>query len=421
MSQRKMDPSMETAIKKPRLSDSTPSASSSSTPTNSPQSTSQSLSPIESTSSLSTPSDRKFKKIPIFIVDFHNDVLDFIYRSFATRHLPLKGNTLIHFDSHPDMVIPRSLDPQCVFNKYDLLNELSIESWIMPPCYAGHFDKLVWVKNSFCDQMPTGNYDFNIGDHDGEIRVDLPLDYFVSEGNYSKTDQLSNSKALNLKVINSDDLKDGDLEIQTSESGAVILDIDLDFFSVNNPFLALYSKADMYKKLQAIYSYDESGNRDEVANRRREQLAELEKLFTYLDSKRTLDSYENTSIPPDRYKLIVDLVTSIRGNYNDEEIDWILVNNAGNTSDNNGLPHHKSTDEGLEKYYENFEKFLKEVNLVPTIITMGRSTEDDYCPKDQVESIQTRVVQILQKVYGDKVTDNPIKEYKQDKWDVMKL
>lgn len=81
---------------------------------------------------------RKFQKIPIFIADYHNDVLEFIYRCFATRHLPLENNILIHFDSHPDMVISRDIAAISSFDKETMLAELSIENWIMPTCYAGN-------------------------------------------------------------------------------------------------------------------------------------------------------------------------------------------------------------------------------------------------------------------------------------------
>lgn len=80
---------------------------------------------------------RKFSKIPVFIVDYHNDVLEFIYRCLATRHLPLERNVLVHFDSHPDLVVARDIPASDSYDKDTMLNELSIENWIMPTLYAG--------------------------------------------------------------------------------------------------------------------------------------------------------------------------------------------------------------------------------------------------------------------------------------------
>lgn len=80
---------------------------------------------------------RKFNRIPVFIVDYHNDVLEFIYRCLATRHLPLERNVLVHFDSHPDLVVDRDIPASASYDKDVMLNELSIENWIMPTLYAG--------------------------------------------------------------------------------------------------------------------------------------------------------------------------------------------------------------------------------------------------------------------------------------------
>lgn len=80
---------------------------------------------------------RSFNRIPVFIVDYHNDVLEFVYRCLATRHLPLERNILVHFDSHPDMVVARDIPASASYDKDIMLNELSIENWIMPTLYAG--------------------------------------------------------------------------------------------------------------------------------------------------------------------------------------------------------------------------------------------------------------------------------------------
>lgn len=81
---------------------------------------------------------RRFEKIPIFIVEDHNHVLEFIYRCLGARRLPFGGNKIIHFDSHPDLTIPKSMPAEFVRNKEKLLESLSIENWLMPTTYAGH-------------------------------------------------------------------------------------------------------------------------------------------------------------------------------------------------------------------------------------------------------------------------------------------
>lgn len=44
-------------------------------------------------------------------------------------------------------------------------SELSIENWILPAVYAGHFKYLVWVKPPWANQMTDGVQTFLIGKH----------------------------------------------------------------------------------------------------------------------------------------------------------------------------------------------------------------------------------------------------------------
>lgn len=92
---------------------------------------------------------KKFKKIPVFVVEDHNNALEYIYKSIGSRHLPLEGNSIIHFDSHPDLMVPKDLPADTVFNKYELFDALSIEDWLLPACYAGHFESVHWVRERY--------------------------------------------------------------------------------------------------------------------------------------------------------------------------------------------------------------------------------------------------------------------------------
>nr|CAD7407913.1 unnamed protein product [Timema poppensis] len=47
-------------------------------------------------------------------------VLPFIYRCMGSKHLPLEGNTIIHLDSHPDMLIPKEMAADTVWDKHEL-------------------------------------------------------------------------------------------------------------------------------------------------------------------------------------------------------------------------------------------------------------------------------------------------------------
>ncbi|BFF97076.1 uncharacterized protein DMAD_05565 [Drosophila madeirensis] len=379
---------------------------------------------------------RTFRRIPVFIVDYHNDVLEFIYRCLGTRHLPLENNLLVHFDSHPDLVIPRHIAASSTYDKETMLNELSIENWIMPTLYAGHFNRMVWLKNSWCKQIPTGKHSFKIGQKDDCIGVDCPLDYFIADGNYCNSDDLQESRQVELQVHDADSDSLDPTQFVTAEDGkGFVLDIDLDFFSTSNPFLEIYKDADCYNQLKEIFHFVSVeavkkaakatiSEYMATADKRQTQLEALKRIFWHLEEQRSLEGLElpdETVISPEVYAKIVRLTEQLADKYPDDEIDWHLIFDSGSTTDNNGLPHHISTSQELEEYFANFKRFLERLPVPPVAITMAHSAQDDYCPQDQVAFIEERVLRLLKDVFGERLNDKAILQYMDDPWDVMKL
>eukprot|EP00106_Octopus_bimaculoides_P015340 XP_014782782.1 PREDICTED: UPF0489 protein C5orf22 homolog isoform X2 [Octopus bimaculoides] len=56
-------------------------------------------------------------KLPIFVVDDHNEVLPYIHRSIGSKHLPFSGLTMVHFDAHPDLLVPNDMKAADIFDK----------------------------------------------------------------------------------------------------------------------------------------------------------------------------------------------------------------------------------------------------------------------------------------------------------------
>ncbi|KYN17359.1 putative ATP-dependent RNA helicase DDX20 [Trachymyrmex cornetzi] len=92
-----------------------------------------------------------------------SQVLPFIYRCMGSKHLPFEGNTFVHLDSHPDMLIPKEMPADTVWDKNQLFSEISIENWILPAAYAGHLKNLIWVKPPWANQMTDSVLTFLIG------------------------------------------------------------------------------------------------------------------------------------------------------------------------------------------------------------------------------------------------------------------
>ncbi|XP_053665000.1 UPF0489 protein C5orf22 homolog [Anopheles marshallii] len=379
-----------------------------------------------SKASSAPPKSRSFEKVPIFVVEDHHEVLTFLYRCLGSKHLPLHGNRIVHFDSHPDMCIPKHMPANYVFNKDDLLDSISIENWLMPTVFAGHVERIVWIKPPWSEQIPKGKFEFHVGEFEGSIRTDSTLEYFVSEGCYQPEDKLENRKRLRLEVCS---VEEYSVSEDTDLAKGYILDIDLDYFSTHNPFLKIYDRVQLYEKLKDIFVSPELADDAEndleklqrVARDREEKLEFLESIFLYLEEvgnlKHFLMDYQQ-DISEEYTGLlqkVTTLVRTLKREYKEEEIDWSMIYDAGCTCDVTDLPHHESSQEEIETMVGQLERFLEKLPCPPVVITVSRSSEDDYTPATQVEMIQEMVLAALTKCLRAEL-DTPILHYKDQKF-----
>lgn len=381
---------------------------------------------------------RPFEKVPIFVVEDHNDVLRFMYRCLGARRIPFAANKILHFDSHPDMTIPKSMPAEFVRDKVKLFDTLSIENWLMPVAYAGHINQLIWIKPYWANQINDGDYEFSIGDHAGYIRCDSALEYFLSEGTYQQKCNLNNQHQINLRVFTLDKkLIDDKLESQTRRvefencvddaNERFILDIDLDFFSTANPFKKILEK-NVYEAIKRLFkaeffdaNFDLTATEDDLSaftKKRTEFLDALEGIFQQLEQNIDV---ENLVIPNilETYKIqLFNLICDVKKQYPNNEIAWTTIFNAGCTFDSNELPHHISNEQEIKQLIDVFKQFLERFLYTPSIITISRSSDDDYCPAEHVELIQQLVLDTIYNVYGERVNKKPILYYKDEEWSV---
>lgn len=78
------------------------------------------------------------------VVDCHDRALHYIHRSIGKKHLPETGSTLIHFDAHPDLAVPKNVDYDNRHNFKQIEELVSIESWIIPLLINGFVSTVVW-------------------------------------------------------------------------------------------------------------------------------------------------------------------------------------------------------------------------------------------------------------------------------------
>lgn len=356
------------------------------------------------------------------MVEDHDEVLPFIYRCMGSKHLPFEGNTFVHLDSHPDMLIPKEMPADTVWDKNQLFSEISIENWILPAVYAGHLKNLIWVKPPWANQMTDGVLTFLIGKQkeSGLIRLTCPEPYFLSDGLYATPEELENTREVTLHVITigafiEDSAKKDDFTAVSSalrqylpeKDTPYILDIDLDFFSTKNPFKDLHERVNLYDKLAPLFTYKRAESNDpEVLKdsmiERNQQLSELKNLFGYLEEHRSLKGYDGSKTS--RYETVDRLFQEVTSVYRDPEIDWMLVYNAGCTIDDTVLPEHVTEPNDLDRLINGtFRLFLAALPTSPTIVTIARSSEDDYTPLENVDQIQVDVLDQLRERLGSEI------------------
>uniref|UniRef100_A0A671VYI6 Chromosome 5 open reading frame 22 n=1 Tax=Sparus aurata TaxID=8175 RepID=A0A671VYI6_SPAAU len=396
----------------------------------------------------SVPLKRFYKELPVWIVEDHHDVVCHIYRAIASKHLPLENIKMVHLDSHPDLLIPVNMSADTVFDKEKLFSELSIENWIIPMVYAGHVSYVAWLHPYWAQQIREGEHRMAVGRDSSTttIRLTSTDNYFLSDGLYVSEDQLENSKLLRLDVVKVNPVKashgsssamvssnrqdrlitaikltyislfntsnklcyDGStsyvvkrISAFLSETEPYILDIDLDFFTCKNPFKELYTQEE-FTILQELYNFQGPGpdadkeELDACVDRRVHQLEDLEAAFADLledDGEETVTRWARN---PGMASL-TQLVSSLRSR--NLCPDYEMVHQAGLTCDSVELPHHISTDEEIDRLVSAVQLFLKALPK-PTLVTMSRSSLDEYCPVEQVDSVQTRVLAVLESLYG---------------------
>ncbi|XP_003936254.1 UPF0489 protein C5orf22 homolog isoform X1 [Saimiri boliviensis] len=418
---------------------------------------------------------RRYPKLPVWVVEDHQEVLPFIYRAIGSKHLPASNISFLHFDSHPDLLIPVNMPADTVFDKETLFGELSIENWIMPAVYAGHFSHVIWFHPIWAQQIREGRHHFLVGKDTSTttIRVTSTDHYFLSDGLYVPEDQLENQKPLQLDVImvkpyklcnnqeendavssakkpklaledsentastNCDSSSEGlgkdtvtqrsgqtcpepscscsseNQECQTTASTgeileilkkgkAFVLDIDLDFFSVKNPFKEMFTQEE-YKILQELYQFKKPStdlteeDLVDIVDTRIHQLEDLEATFADLCDGDDEETVQRWASNPGMESL-VPLVQSLKKRM--EVPDYEMVHQAGLTCDYSELPHHISTEQEIEYLIQSVHYLLTNLPK-PTLVTIARSSLDDYCPSDQVDIIQEKVLSMLRALYGN--------------------
>ncbi|KAG0426659.1 hypothetical protein HPB47_026254 [Ixodes persulcatus] len=68
----------------------------------------------------------------VYVVEPHHHALHHFYRTIGRKKLPFSKVLMVHFDAHPDLVLPPGLDPARCRDQDHVLNVVDIESCRLP-------------------------------------------------------------------------------------------------------------------------------------------------------------------------------------------------------------------------------------------------------------------------------------------------
>jgi len=337
--------------------------------------------------------------------------------------LPLTGFAMLHFDSHPDLCVSPDFTPDHLASAELMRSKVSIESWIMPLVAAGHLTHVVWVRPPWADQLADGEVRVKVGFANGftdgaekRFACSWATEYYTSDGTYAReTDFDASAKELTITTSQVEKLKDDAI------TGKWFLDIDLDYYSVNDPFVEDLG-GDELKKVSELFSTGEAPldhcpiEQHEVYQRRKYD--KLNKFNQHLDkwdaARAEFDIItELDHVDPDINELfglwkaqrqLTKTAVAVAGEEDVLMSEGKLIFNAGCTtnSDGSGLPVHRThRDEIIRMIAATTDAVNTTINAVglPAGICFARSSLDGYCPPDQVEFIQSNLLASLESLF----------------------
>jgi len=230
----------------------------------------------------------------VVVVEAHQHLLEHIHYILRCNARKAKGSQplswgMLHWDSHPDLACPNEGIPAgaCFMprkewrrskkdvihaaeidegkNLYDMLDtsQGGIAEWILPLVLAGGLERVIWVKNNYCKQFEKGQYSYQVGvltpdsdnGNEGEtayidsfldlpegsvVKTSLSHPYYIDDNSYIQEDLLLLKKHFELSVLEADETMNAGFPASAgvdAEKADWILDVCLDYFFCNNPFV----------------------------------------------------------------------------------------------------------------------------------------------------------------------------------------
>lgn len=385
-------------------------------------------------------------KLKIKIVENNNEVLPILINDIGKDLNDNEDIALVRFDTFPDLLVPKTLQADEIQTLDHLVESINNQCWILPAVYRGYIKKIIWFKPPWAHQFQDGHYNIQVGkcQQTGVLKVASTLPYYTSNCVYSSNEKLSNIQSVDIYVstsglaknyatiiekshasiydndsgsesldnenrkkmkLSTEDVNhkdstskriyalDATLVNQLLESKQILLDIDLSFFSADDPIRKQLDENE-YEILRYLYTRIVQEQTDaEIVQyiTNREHILEQIRLamVEYLTNPKPEQTIQTENI------YLSALITIIRH----KKLDWKSIHEYGMHLADTRPPLHVSSEGMILYLVEAMAKVLESIKKTPLFITISRSVSDGVCSVDQADLIQSAVEKKLSKLY----------------------
>lgn len=335
------------------------------------------------------------------ICESHHHVLAHWLRAAREGLLPSSGVSVVHVDAHPDLAVPTQPIPAGSRDPRLLVSRVDIASFVLAAARVGLVEKVVWLRPDFSFQLPDGARTLHLGALDsGLLRVDDPSDFYVLDEGWAPLPALADPVRVELEVLPLS--RAG--ERGTLASGAVILDIDLDTFSTRNPAADQLRSAGLsdpdLDALRSIFARDQLVFSADPPTR-------IEELDELLDAVAILADGPWSAQPDAAWSLwrrgigpldlfaLHRVLARLPADYGTRSLlenGRLLV----------GLPEHTGVAPGeVHAQARALADLLRSGAIAPSLVTISRSVDDGYTPREEWPAIEWTVLRALVEVLGN--------------------
>jgi hypothetical protein len=387
-------------------------------------------------------------KLKIKILENNNEVLPILIRDIGKNLTSGEDIALVRFDTYADFLVPKDVQADEIETLAHLTDSINNQCWILPAVYQGVLKKIFWFKSPWAHQFQDGLYQLQVGkcQQTGLLKIASTIPYFTSNCVYSPSDKLSNLHTVDIYVstcglakdftsiaekshtsiydndsgsesLDSDNRKK--LKLSTDESNhkdsssttkriysldatlinellenkQFLLDIDLSFFSTDDPIRKQFDENE-YEILRYVYTrivQEQTDNEILQYISNRESILEQIRIAMndYL-----VDPKSDQTIHTDSIYLSA-LIAIIRH----KKFDWKSIHEYGMHLSDTRPPLHVSSEGMILYLIESMAKILEAIKKTPFLITLSKCVTDGYCSLEQSDFIQLNLEKKLGKLY----------------------